>query len=267
MVIRHSQLHGSHEARAELQEFSLTSISYAPSARTPWHAHDTAMFVIASAGKATQLRKDRDQERKPGTYRFHPVGEPHADLISPVGLRTLVVELAPDFRDHLVDCGYHIGAAFEGRSAEACMIALRTQDAMAEQRSLRQHLRLRGLTYELLGSFLGQCVDRRPARLPRWLESAHDYIMTCYRERPSLEQIAAEVNVNPAHLARCFDHHYGISAVALVRKLVLEEAIRLLQESDKSVTEIASLFRYTPSHFSTLVQDAFGASPSKIRSK
>jgi AraC family transcriptional regulator of adaptative response/methylated-DNA-[protein]-cysteine methyltransferase len=71
-------------------------------------------------------------------------------------------------------------------------------------------------------------------------ESVQDYELVAqairhleenYREQPSLEELAAVVNVSPFHLQRVFTRWAGISPKRFVQYLTVEHAKHLLAEA------------------------------------
>jgi AraC-like DNA-binding protein len=53
------------------------------------------------------------------------------------------------------------------------------------------------------------------------------------------EQLAAMVHVNPSYFDRIFVESYGIAPIQMLRKMRLQQARQLLENTDKSLSEIA----------------------------
>ena len=233
-LLETSQSLGSCTGYAKFDDVGVASIVHKPRSNTPWHSHGDSRFIVTTGGTGLQVGKNRSIHRRAGIIQFNPAGDPHRDVISPNGLNSLTLELGFSFQETLRESGYQLNVRFDAESFEACTIAQRIDDLLFDKELLSSQFRLRGLAYELLAIFISQCVGPTFFKPSNWLSAAHDFILSEYRRRPSFEQIAKAVGVNPAHLERSFRKHYGISMVALVRKLVTEEALRLLQHSNKS---------------------------------
>ncbi|MBX9814860.1 MAG: AraC family transcriptional regulator [Sphingomonas sp.] len=107
----------------------------------------------------------------------------------------------------------------------------------------------------------------RVGGLARWQERrAIDFLRSHLAEEVSLERIATEARLSPFHFARMFKVSTGLPPAAYQRRLRLEEAQRLLLETDLPITEIALRIGYeTPQAFARMFRAATGASPSDWR--
>lgn len=78
--------------------------------------------------------------------------------------------------------------------------------------------------------------------------------------------MARFAGITPRHLDRLFAGHAGTSYATEYRRLRLEHARRLLQQSALSISEIALSTGFSsPGHFSRLYQEAFGMTPRAAR--
>ena len=83
-----------------------------------------------------------------------------------------------------------------------------------------------------------------------------------------VENIGAELGLSRVQLYRKVKALTGQSPVELLRTARLHKARRLLQESDKSISEIAYEVGFTaPSYFTKCFKDEFGVSPSDLTSQ
>ncbi|MCD8217945.1 MAG: helix-turn-helix domain-containing protein [Clostridiales bacterium] len=93
-----------------------------------------------------------------------------------------------------------------------------------------------------------------------------DYIHKNYRERITLEDTAEHVAVSPAHLSRLFKEDMGIGFAAYVNKIRMKKAKELLQESDRSLVDIALSVGYSnQQYFSMVFKREYGISPGQYR--
>ena len=85
-------------------------------------------------------------------------------------------------------------------------------------------------------------------------------------ERHSLEALAALVDMDVRRFTAAFRRAFGLSPWQYVLRARLEEAARLLRQSDAPVTDIALATGFaTPSHFATAFAHRFGVPPSRWR--
>ncbi|WP_029192601.1 response regulator [Paenibacillus harenae] len=82
----------------------------------------------------------------------------------------------------------------------------------------------------------------------------------------SLEGVAHELNVSAVYLSRLFKQEVGASFINVLTHTRIEQAIRLLSETDLSINEIAERTGYESQHyFSTSFKKAAGLSPNQYR--
>jgi AraC family transcriptional regulator len=95
---------------------------------------------------------------------------------------------------------------------------------------------------------------------------ARDYASALFAESVTLEDLARVACLSQNHLLRTFRQAFGVTPHQFLTHRRLEEARRLLAESDLSVTEIClSVGFQSFSSFSTLFRNRFGVSPSEFR--
>ncbi|WP_276345562.1 chromate resistance protein ChrB domain-containing protein [Daejeonella sp. JGW-45] len=80
----------------------------------------------------------------------------------------------------------------------------------------------------------------------------------------SLKEISGELKVHPAYLSREFSRHFDdLSFGDYIRKLRIEKALKLMEETDYSLSEIAYLTGFSDqSHFTRIFRKQLGQSPS-----
>ncbi len=116
----------------------------------------------------------------------------------------------------------------------------------------------------------GELSDERPVRSHPPLRSgdlnrireAGDLLIERSGDPPSLQELAATVGVNCNKLKYGFREVFGTTVFGYVRNLRLEEARRLLEGGDRSVTEVAFEVGYSSlSHFARIFRQTYGTSP------
>ena len=106
-------------------------------------------------------------------------------------------------------------------------------------------------------------LGRKP---PTWLRRATDLLRDRCTENVSLQEIAREIGVHPAHLARTFRQHHHCTAGDYQRRARIDRARHLLSMSDDPLVEIALALGYADqSHFTAAFKRQTGATPGAFR--
>lgn len=103
--------------------------------------------------------------------------------------------------------------------------------------------------------------------LAPWAERrVRDFLQTHYARDTSLSELADLVGLSPFHFTRMFKQSSGVTPYAYLRAIRVEQAQRLLAESDLPVIEIALAVGYeTPQAFARMFRAVSGMSPSQWR--
>lgn len=128
---------------------------------------------------------------------------------------------------------------------------------------------------EELGSWLvercGRLRDllgrRRSDSAWQMVERAKDYITGHYtNEQLSVEALCSHIHLSPTYFSTLFKREVGMSFTAYVTKVRMDEAARLLRETDEKTYRIAEATGFSdPNYFSYVFKRHFGLSPSKFR--
>ena len=128
---------------------------------------------------------------------------------------------------------------------------------------------------EELGRWLGERCQRLHELLGRrrsdstWqmVERAKDYIAGHYTdEQLSVEALCSHIHLSPTYFSTLFKREVGMSFTAYVTKVRMDEAARLLRETDEKTYRIAEATGFSdPNYFSYVFKRHFGLSPSKFR--
>ncbi|XID90910.1 helix-turn-helix domain-containing protein [Paenibacillaceae bacterium WGS1546] len=101
-----------------------------------------------------------------------------------------------------------------------------------------------------------------------WLLQGKEYIETHYCERITVETVADRVRVDRAHFTRRFHQAFGITPAKYLLELKINEARRLLENSDFNLTVIAQSIGYTDMFtFSKSFKKLAGVSPKEYRNR
>ena len=104
------------------------------------------------------------------------------------------------------------------------------------------------------------------AKHERIIEAVKDYINQNYSSRITLKDVAKNVYISHSYLSKLIKTHTGQSFRHLVNMARIEEAIRLLEHTDKSLSEIAFQTGYEDhSYFTKVFKRHTGMNPSDYR--
>jgi AraC family transcriptional regulator, regulatory protein of adaptative response / methylated-DNA-[protein]-cysteine methyltransferase len=85
-------------------------------------------------------------------------------------------------------------------------------------------------------------------------------------EGATVEMLAVRVGVGARHLARLFAKHLGATPSQVAKTARVQRAKRLLDETDRPMTEIALLAGFrSQRRFNAVVMEVYGRSPTEIR--
>jgi AraC family transcriptional regulator len=242
---------------------AISETAYRPSLVIPRHDHELANICLVIEGSYDETFGRRQRVCSPGMAIFHPAGEHHADVHHGAAVTLLSIELADERLRELqaVTPVLKESAHLEGREAGWAATRLAREFHRSDSASA---LAIEALVLELL--VLGQRRALDDGAAPAWLGRVREYLHAHFAEQLSLQQLAREAGVHPAHLARVFRRHQRCSIGGYVRRLRLEAAQRQLAESELPLAEIAVAAGFSDqSHFSRLIRAETGLTPTQYR--
>ncbi|MBN7795903.1 helix-turn-helix domain-containing protein [Parahaliea mediterranea] len=126
------------------------------------------------------------------------------------------------------------------------------------------------LHFNLLERMLLLCDELRPRgngeQLDRRVVAARDYLLAHYREKTTVEQVAAAANAAPSTLNALFKNQIGENLMRWRDQLRMQRARELLQGTDKPIKVIATEVGYDdPMFFSRRFKQLTGWSPTQVR--
>lgn len=108
-------------------------------------------------------------------------------------------------------------------------------------------------------------------KAPDWVKQLKDIIQDQIDSQFyfDLKKISDELDLHPSYLSRAFSKYFdNMSFGEYIRKLRIEKAISLIEESQYSLAEIAYLTGFSDqSHFSRIFRQVTGFNPSRFRKK
>ncbi|TXS96495.1 helix-turn-helix domain-containing protein [Parahaliea maris] len=128
----------------------------------------------------------------------------------------------------------------------------------------------RALHLNLLEHILLLCDEQQPRQqrelLDRRVIAARDFLLAHYREKTTVEQVAAAANAAPSTLNALFKSQMGENLMRWRDQLRMQRARELLQGGDQPIKVIAAEVGYDdPMFFSRRFKQITGWSPTQIR--
>lgn len=200
----------------------------------------------------------------PSTLVFLPAGSPHAAHFHQVA-RAFELNVLPPFEDRLQQAELTFTQQQVHTSGAPTWLMMRLYRELQNPDHLTPLL-VEGLTLELfvtLGRINRGDSDTTP---PHWLQTARDFLHAHFTQSLSLEQVATEARVHPAHLARSFRQHYHCTIGDYVRQLRIAHACTQLRRSETSLLTLALELGFADQgHFSRTFKQLTGLTPTAFR--
>ena len=97
-------------------------------------------------------------------------------------------------------------------------------------------------------------------------ESTLLYLEQHFRENPSLDRIATDLNYSVPHICRVFKQNYNESIVNYLTKLKIDEALKLIELNNHSFREISDSLGFdNVAYFTRIFKKQTGMTPSAYR--
>jgi AraC family transcriptional regulator len=235
---------------------------YAPGAMAA-HSHDTPSLTLVLRGRYQETIRDRAEWHGSGALLFYPPDEPHAQLFDPGGAVKLSLSPTSAMLDYLADSLPLRQAPFAA-APEFVRLGRRMAEEI-RQADAHSATALEGLSWELIALF-GRHGVRAEAADPPTVAKARDYIAAHLDQPLSIARLAALCDSHPARLTRAFRRALGMGPGEYQRGLRLEHALRLVDETDAPLSEVALACGFCDqSHFSRAFKAAYGATPASSR--
>lgn len=247
-----------------LDGFDVVEAWFAPGDELARHTHDRACVAVMLGGSFDLRIDDQCLHCAPTAVFTEPAGETHSNHIGSSGARVLVVQPDPDERELLRPFADFLNRTSHRHHAGIAERAARLAGELECPDDLAP-LAAEGIVLEMLVALarVGDG-DVRPA--PAWLLRAQELLHARFAEPLRAAEIAREVSVHPAHLARAFRRCFRVSMGGYVRRLRLEWAARELDGSEVPLAGLALAAGFADqSHFTRAFKRYSGLTPSAYR--
>jgi AraC family transcriptional regulator len=246
-------------ASATVHGFVLSELRFPAGYDQPPFEPEAPYVAVVLDGALVKSFPRRSHSLEGGTAMTIPAGATHAARFGPAGARVVLV--ASENGVARLD---RLDRLAELRGRELIWLAwrlaaeLRAVDAAAP-------LAAEGFALELVAATTRETYAA-DTRLPAWLVSAEELLRERVRESVTLGVLAQSVGVHPAHLARTFRAHFGVSVGEYGRRLRLAWAAGELARGNRPLAEIAVEAGFADqSHFTRVFKRHVGTTPARYR--
>lgn len=263
MKLSQGRFYGKTLYRCDVDGLTLTDCVYTPSQRVAEHCHASSYLSVLLQGAYHEKIGTSEIACTSGTALFHPVEESHRDNFGNTGGRLFSVELDRHWLDRLHE---ERVATKEGFAIRGQVSGLAFRLASLVREVNFNQLCAQGLVLEMLGQLpRSRCITKEVSE-PRWLKSIEEALRASSSESIVLRRVCENHGIHPSHVGRTFRRFRGCSMSTYIRRLRLEQARDHLLQSERSLTEIATLLGFADhSHFSRVFKGEMGVSPREFR--
>lgn len=112
------------------------------------------------------------------------------------------------------------------------------------------------------------CLAEYPSEQLRIVREIHDQLLQHMERRITIEELSRQYLINPTTLKTAFKAVYGTSLAAHMKKHRMEQAEKLLRETDMSIAGIAQAVGYdSQSKFTAAFKESFQVLPREYRKR
>lgn len=246
--------------RREARGLTVSEVRYRGRARIPPHAHARPIFNFVLAGRYTEHWGRKSLECDPSVLLFHPRGLVHSETFSPGGARCLALEFEPEAIGDdgglaAIDENTRFPRERWGWIAARLRRELQCGDDLSD-------LVLDGLL-RILVADVWRMAERRP---PRHVETACEILHDRFLDPPRIADIARDTDVTASRLTRSFRQHLGCTPGEYARRLRVDRARRLIEETTLPLAEVAEAAGFADqSHLTRVFKRAVGLTPARYR--
>lgn len=231
----------------------------------PRHAHESAFLALVIEGGYQEYYDSRSRQCLPSELIFHPAGEVHSEKHYDAVVRIFNVEPARQLLGEIRDYAGVLNGPQVFQAGPLVRLTARLFAEFQGNDSLAQ-LAMEGLALELLVGVCRRSDARGDSNPPKWLRRASDILNDRFAESVGLADLAHEVGVHPAHLARTFRRYYRCTPGDYLRAIRIKRAQQLLSTTKASLAQVALSVGFADqSHFTANFKRHTGLTPAAYR--
>jgi AraC family transcriptional regulator len=241
----------------------LTEVIHSERISVPRHSHELGHFQLLLEGSYLENCGGKTVESSPMTISWHRPGMTHKDEIGLNGGRFFMMEMNPHSIERLKEFA-KLPDDFYVKNSPIVWLGCRLYHEFKNWQFCSE-LVAEGIILEMLAHSLrkSRSFEKQP---PIWLSRVTEKLNEEFTENLTTEELAAEANVHPVHLAAVFRQFYHETMGEYVQKLRVNHASKLLLDKNLSLSEIAYSTGFSDqSHFNRIFKRYLGVTPGAFR--
>jgi AraC family transcriptional regulator len=231
--------------------------------RVPRHEHEYPYVTVLVKGRYREPDRRDDSYFVPFSAVFHPAHICHSGIVDQQGCQFFTLELDSSWTDSMqINIPAESIFDWHGQRILWPMLQLFRHYRDKEAQS---SLTMESMILEIVSAVTANSQNVTFIPVHRWRllqEKIHD----SFRESIRIRDLAAAAGIHPVHVARLFRRYAGVTPGEYLQHLRVQEACRLMQEPERSLSEIASESGFADqSHMNRILRRFVRCSPGTLR--
>ena len=244
--------------------FVLSDTQHPQSLKAPPHYHELAYFTLLLQGGYWEEYGKRRVTYQPLSLVFHPSQEVQRGEVATSGARCFHLEVASQWLERLSEHGQIPRDAVVIPAGEIVWLASRLYREF-QAGGVASPLVIEGMMLEMLGLLVRE-PETGEQRAPKWLATAVARLHDEFAQPLTINEIAADLRVNPVRLSRAFRQFYGEPIGDYLRRLRVQFACRRLADPEANLTLVGMEAGFADqSHFTRIFKRTTGLTPGEFR--
>lgn len=243
-------------------EFRIVATRYEPNTSLPMHCHEQAYLLVSLRGATVESAMHQDHVCSRGWIVFNQAGESHRDQVSSAGAEALNVELPLLWLDRVAS-----------RMRESPVLYRHAGGALhavgALQLAMASHGALAPFVVEEAVTTIIDSLDASDVPNPhraRWLNRVEQIVRDRRGLPPSLDALADEAGVHPAHLCRQFRKSRGKTISEFAACVRTDLALEQVLSTSTPLVEISADCGFSDqAHMTRMFRRFFKTTPGRVR--
>jgi AraC family transcriptional regulator len=260
--LKAGEFYGEIRQKREVAALTMSEIVHRQKRNCPAHSHEQASFNLLLNGSYAEKFGKKSFSFNPMTVWWHPAEIFHQDEVGIHDGHFFTIEIEANNVEKLSRISKTPEMFFETNTQlvwQACRLyhEFRNWQICSE-------LVTEGIFLEMLAhSFRQQTKEKQP---PVWLLRVIEKLNDQFTENLTTEELAAEANVHPVHLAAVFRQFYHETISEYIQKLRVSQASKMLRNQEIPLSEIAYTTGFSEqSHFTRIFKRHLGITPAVFR--
>ena len=231
--------------------------------QVPSHEHEYPYITMLLKGRYREPHRRGESYFIPFSAVFHPAHARHSGIVDEVGGQFFTLELGASWMDSM-QTDLPADSVFDWHGERILWPMLRLLREY-HARETQSPLTMESLILEIISAVAanGQNAMAMPVHCWRLLlEKIH----ASFRESIRVHDLASAAGIHPVHVARLFRRYSGVTPGEYLQRLRVQQACRLMQEPERSLSEIASESGFADqSHMNRVLRRFLHCSPGALR--